>query len=77
MTLNDVVYRCTICLENRPANQKEPMMSHTVPDRPWQTAATDLFAWNNDTYIVIVELLSLGIKAIVRHKSLSIFIELT
>lgn len=30
-------------------------MPHLIPDRPWQIAATDLFTWNNENFIVPVD----------------------
>lgn len=46
---------CTICLERRCSLPKEPMISHPIPERPWQVVATDLFTWNNSDYIVTVD----------------------
>lgn len=31
------------------------MISHKIPERPWQEEATDLFTWNNEDYLVIVD----------------------
>lgn len=53
--IEDMVGKCPVCLEHRPSNMKEPMINHTIPDRPWQTVATDLFTWNNETYMVTVD----------------------
>ena len=53
-----IVLNCAVCLEHRNANQKEPLSSHKIPDRPWQVVATDLFHWNNSDYIVLVDLYS-------------------
>lgn len=51
----ELVGTCSICLEWRNANPKEPMISHPVPERPWQTIGTDLFIWNGADYIVAVD----------------------
>ncbi|RXN13854.1 sec1 family domain-containing 2-like protein [Labeo rohita] len=37
------------------SNAKEPLISHPIPNRPWQTVGTDLFTWNNEDYIVVVD----------------------
>ena len=37
------------------ANQKEPLICHEVPVRPWQNVATNLFSWNTDNYVVVVD----------------------
>ena len=38
-----VVQQCEICLEHRCSNPKEPLISHEVPEYPWQNVATDVF----------------------------------
>ncbi|XP_056891953.1 uncharacterized protein K02A2.6-like isoform X2 [Takifugu flavidus] len=53
--IEEMVGKCPTCLIYRPSNTKEPMMSHQIPDRPWQAVATDLFTWNNDNYIITVD----------------------
>ena len=52
------VLDCPICVEHRNANQKKPLYSYKIPDRTWQTVATDLFHWNNVDYVVLVDLYS-------------------
>jgi len=56
--INEYVLSCTTCLLHRNANQKEPLTSYPIPDRPWQMIGTDLFTWNNAEYIVVVDYLS-------------------
>ena len=53
--IDEMIGKCPICLENRRSNTKEPMLSHKIPERPWQTVASDLFMWNNDHYIITVD----------------------
>ena len=50
----EYVLSCTICLERRNDNPKEPLQSYPVPERPWQVVACDLFFWNNRNYMVTV-----------------------
>lgn len=47
--------RCGTCLERRCSNTKEPMIPHEIPTRPWQVIASDLFACNNEEYMVTVD----------------------
>lgn len=56
--IKEMVLKCTICLERRNANAKEPLQQHDIPDRPWKAVATDLFTWNNADYIVVVDYFS-------------------
>ncbi|KAK7912921.1 hypothetical protein WMY93_013132 [Mugilogobius chulae] len=49
------VENCHICQERRVSNTKEPLMSHQIPDRPWQIVASDLFTWKGEEYMVVVD----------------------
>lgn len=53
--IEEMVERCTTCLELRKSNPKEPMISYQIPERPWQIVATDLFMWNGDNYLIVVD----------------------
>lgn len=53
--IEDLVGNCSVCLAHRASNSKEPMINHPIPNRPWQTVATDLFTWNNENYMVTVD----------------------
>ena len=33
------------------SNPKEPLLPHAVPSRPWQKVGTDLFTWDDKTYL--------------------------
>lgn len=49
------IEQCNICQERRRANTKEPLSSHNIPERPWQVVGTDLFTWNAQDFIIIVD----------------------
>lgn len=53
--IENMISKCPFYLTHCPSNTKEPMISHKVPDRPWQVVATDLFTWNNEDYLVTVD----------------------
>ncbi|KAK2552099.1 Transposon Ty3-I Gag-Pol polyprotein [Acropora cervicornis] len=53
--ITDTVSRCTICLEHRRQNAKEPMIPFRVPTKPWELVATDLFTWDKSEYFIIVD----------------------
>ena len=53
--LREAILKCPVCLAHRPAQAREPLLSREVPDRPWQTVATDLFEMNGSTYSVLVD----------------------
>lgn len=43
--INDYVANCPACNEYAHNQQKEMMMSHEIPVRPWQMVSTDLYAY--------------------------------
>jgi transposase InsO family protein len=53
--IESVVKNCTVCAEYRSSNQKEPMVLNEVPKYPWQIVATDMFFWNGDDYLLVVD----------------------
>ena len=53
--IENMVEQCTTCQEYRTAQQKEPLLPHDIPERPWQMVATDLFVWNNANYVLVVD----------------------
>lgn len=53
--ISDYVQKCTICLERRNDNPKEPLKPYPIPTRPWQVVGSDLFTLNNENYLVTVD----------------------
>lgn len=53
--IESFVGKCSTCQEYQNLRQKEPLIPHSIPSRPWQMAATDLFWWNNANYLLIVD----------------------
>ncbi|XP_014676542.1 PREDICTED: sec1 family domain-containing protein 2-like [Priapulus caudatus] len=53
--IQETVEKCTVCAKYKTDNAKEPLMPHTVPDRPWSKVGVDLFTCNGDDYIVVVD----------------------
>ncbi|XP_052784542.1 uncharacterized protein K02A2.6-like isoform X2 [Mya arenaria] len=53
--INDFVLNCKICLSRRNSNQKEPMTTHDIPKGPWQEVATDLFHFDGNEYLLVVD----------------------
>ncbi|XP_040065275.1 uncharacterized protein K02A2.6-like [Ixodes scapularis] len=50
--------RCALCRQQKPRNQRLPMMSHDVPELPWQTVGMDLFHQAGGEYVIIVDFYS-------------------
>ena len=53
--ITDMVLNCSVCLERRNSNPKEPLKPHNTPDYPWQTVATDLFMWEGQDFLITVD----------------------
>lgn len=47
--------RCRKCAEWRINNQKEPLIPHEVPLRPWQKLEADFFKFKEQTYLCVVD----------------------
>jgi transposase InsO family protein len=53
--IDNFVKQCAVCNSVKPHQQKQPMKMHQVPDRPWGILATDLFTWNDQSYLVLTD----------------------
>ena len=51
----DYIMKCDICNSFRAEQQKEPLLSHDVPSRPWSVVSTDIFELNKSQYLVAVD----------------------
>lgn len=56
--LTEAVKNCKVCQESQPAQTKEPMMSHPIPQLPWQAVASDCFEIQGEHFVVLVDLYS-------------------
>ena len=55
---NDIyekVSKCATCATYKMKNQKEPMIAHHIPDRPWQKLETDQCEHKGKNYLVVVD----------------------
>lgn len=53
--IENEVLSCSICNSMKPHQQKEPLHLHHIPDLPWSSVATDIFEWNGQHYLVLVD----------------------
>ena len=53
-----IVHKCEKCLVNCRHNQKEPNLPIEIPVIAWKTMTTDLFVFNDKTYILVIDLFS-------------------
>ena len=55
--LQKVVEGCHTCAKER-INPKEPLLPTVFPDRPWAKVGADLFQWNENQYLLVVDYFS-------------------
>lgn len=53
--IHETVLKCKVCERFRKSNTKQPMLSHPLPDRPWQKLAADIFQFGPNDYLVITD----------------------
>ena len=53
--IDDMISNCSTCLEFRNKLPKEPLISHEVPNMVWTKLGTDLFNFNNNDYLIVVD----------------------
>ena len=50
-----LVQRCEICREYDAANQKETLLSHAIPSRPWKKVGIDIFMFSDKNYLITAD----------------------
>ncbi|KAL0162893.1 hypothetical protein M9458_042289, partial [Cirrhinus mrigala] len=53
--IDNFVQSCSICNALKPHQQKEPLHLHEIPELPWSVVAADIFDWNSQQYLVLVD----------------------
>ena len=53
--IKDYIQRCETCRTYEHKQQKEPIVAHSVPLRPWAKIGTDLMTFQNRNYLVTVD----------------------
>ncbi|KAA3672551.1 uncharacterized protein DEA37_0012518, partial [Paragonimus westermani] len=56
--IKDFVSTCMVCKQYGTQQPKEPMVCRSVPKRPWQHVAVDLFSHADKSYILLVDYFS-------------------
>ena len=56
--IKSIVNKCEKCLANCRCNQKEPYIPIDIPIVAWKTIVTNLFVFNDNTYILLIDLFS-------------------
>ena len=53
--IKDCVAKCDTCNTYQANQQKEPLIPHDPPKRPWSHVATDLFNFDNKDWFIVVD----------------------
>lgn len=56
--IEDYVSKCSVCNSIQNNQGKEPMISHQIPELPWQYVACDLFECDKRDYLITVDFYS-------------------
>ena len=53
--LRDYIAKCGVCATYQKDQQKEPLISHKIPSRPWETVGCDIFHFEDRDYLCTVD----------------------
>ncbi|XP_053403100.1 uncharacterized protein K02A2.6-like [Mercenaria mercenaria] len=56
--IKDFISKCDTCQSLERKQSKEPLISHSIPDRPWAKVGTDVFTFDGNDYLVTVDYFS-------------------
>lgn len=62
--IENVVVSCRICQFNAANNQKEPLIPHELPDKPFQKIACDILEHKGVSYLVAIDFFSKWIELV-------------
>ncbi|UYV75139.1 hypothetical protein LAZ67_12002608 [Cordylochernes scorpioides] len=53
--ISDMVENCKTCIATERDKQKQPLMLKEIPELPWEIVASDIFQFEGNEYIVIID----------------------
>jgi hypothetical protein len=56
--IEEIVSRSDTCATFRKRNQKQLMIPHEIPERPWSKLSADIFTFKEHDYLVVVDYFS-------------------
>lgn len=56
--IENFVNNCDTCLNFRNSNTDEPLITSEVPTKPWEVVGTDLYQFNNQNFIIVIDYFS-------------------
>lgn len=56
--IEETASKCVVCNENKNNNQREPLLPHELPGRPWEKIGTDIFYHSGSPFLLCVDYFS-------------------
>lgn len=53
--IEETVGKCSVCQRHRNAQQREPLLEYTVPNKPWTKIASDLFHFEGKDFLLVCD----------------------
>ena len=53
--IEQAVESCSVCVAYSKQNQREPMLPHPIPTRPWEKLGVDYFSFAGNEYLLAVD----------------------
>ena len=53
--IDQLVRRCNTCQEYQRSQQKETLIPHEIPSKPWEMIGTDLFYYEGENYLIVAD----------------------
>src|SRR5436190_4062297 len=60
--IEEVVSNCEICQKYQHSNCKEPLLSHSIPDKPWSKVVADILTYGGRDFLVVMDYFSKWIE---------------
>ena len=69
--IEQLVNKCSTCLNNRNKQPRETLIPHEIPKHPWMKVATDLFELNDKDYVIVIDYYSKFVEVTRLYNTLS------
>ena len=53
--ITELISNCETCILFRNTQPTDPLLKHEIPDQPWVKIGTNLFSFDNNDYVTVVD----------------------